>query len=419
VDQVARHLTFQYVPLKQLLKHVLESNGFMRALQEYQPSTDGIMRDFHDGEFCQKHLFFSNSRNIAILLYVDACEIANPLCSMAGMHKIGVIYCSILNLPPKFRSSLSNCYLVALYNTGDAKTYGFECILEPLVKDIKDLEKDGLNISTDVFEGTVHVGISQVTGDNLGLNGICGFVESFISKHFCRNCKMHIEEMPRALTEKADMWRNHENYTDDLEVNDPSLTGVKLSCLLNDVEHFHVTTNYTPDVMHDLFEGISGFEVHLVIGDLIRSGFFNLDLLNSRITSFEYASCDSKNKPSPIMHNKIQNPDSASGRTAAQMWCLIRYLPLVIGDLVPEGNKHLELILLLLECIDFIFSREVTIEESFFIEHLIKDPNNHFLELYPDHHLKPKHHFMTHYPSQICQLGPLVNFWTMRFERKH
>jgi hypothetical protein len=160
VDQVARHLTFQYVPLKQLLKHVLESNGFMRALQEYQPSTDGIMRDFHDGEFCQKHLFFSNSRNIAILLYVDACEIANPLCSMAGMHKIGVIYCSILNLPPKFRSSLSNCYLVALYNTGDAKTYGFECILEPLVKDIKDLEIDGLNISIDVFEGTVHVGIA-------------------------------------------------------------------------------------------------------------------------------------------------------------------------------------------------------------------------------------------------------------------
>jgi hypothetical protein len=119
------------------------------------------------------------------------------------------------------------------------------------------------------------------------------------------------------------------------------------------------------------------------------------------------------------MHNKIQNPDSASGQTAAQMWCLIRYLPLVIGDLVPEGNKHLELILLLIECIDFIFSREVTIEESFFIEHLIKDPNNHFLELYPDCHLKPKLHFMIHYPSQICQLGPLVNFWTMRFEGKH
>ena len=104
VDQVARHLTFQYVPLKQLLKHVLESNGFMRALQENQPSTDGIMRDFHDGEFCQKHLFFSNSRNIAILLYVDACEIANPLCSMAGMHKIGVIYC--------YRNFVHHCKIV-------------------------------------------------------------------------------------------------------------------------------------------------------------------------------------------------------------------------------------------------------------------------------------------------------------------
>ncbi len=160
---MARHITFQYIPLKQLLKHILESKGFMRAVLEYQPSDDGIMRDFHDGEFCRGHVFFSNSRNIALLLYVDDCEIANPLGSKAGMHKIGIVYCTILNIPPKFRSSLCNCYLVGLYNSGDVNTYGFDPILHPLVEDIEELERDGLHIDTDVFQGRVQIGIAQVT----------------------------------------------------------------------------------------------------------------------------------------------------------------------------------------------------------------------------------------------------------------
>ena len=164
VDQVAKHVTFQYIPLKQLLKHILESKGFMRAVVEYVPSRDEVMRDFHDGEFCRGHVFFSNGKNIALLLYVDDCEIANPLGSKAGMHKVGLVYCTILNLPPKFRSSLSNCYLVAVYNSGDVKTDGFNPILQPLVDDIKDLEKDGLQINTDVYESTVRVGIAMLQG---------------------------------------------------------------------------------------------------------------------------------------------------------------------------------------------------------------------------------------------------------------
>ena len=322
-------------------------------------------------------------------------------------------------MPPKFRSSLSNHYLVALYNAGDVKTYGFDPILQPLVDDIKDLEKNGLHITTDVFEGTVKVGIAQVTGDNLGVNGILGFVESFISHYFCRNCKMHIAEMPRALIAIYQLNRTYANYCEDLEANDPTSTGVKASCLLNNLEHFHVTTNYVPDVMHDLLEGVCGLEVHLVLGDLIRARFFDLDLLNSRITSFDYSPSDSKNKPSAITQNKITNPDGASGQTASQLWCLIRYLPLMISDLIPEGNEQLELLLLLLECMDFIFSPEVTVGETVFLKQIIKDHHDYFLTMYPDRHLKPKHHFMTHYPQQIRQLGPLTNYWTMRFEAKH
>ena len=419
VDQVAKHITFQYVPVPDLLKCVLESKGFMREILLYHPSNDGVMRDFHDGLFCKEHDFFANQKNIRLLLYVDECEIANPLGSKAGLHKIGVIYCTILNIPPRFRSSLSNCFLVSLYNAADVKTYGYAPILQPAVDDIKLLEREGLRIVSDVFEGTVRVSIAQLTGDNLGVNGILGFVESFVSNCYCRHCKMHRNEMHTCSVERPDQLRNVDNYEEDLQLNNPSATGVKVPCLLNDADNFHITSNYAPDIMHDLLEGVCGLEVHLVLGNLIGEGLFDLDLVNSRITSFDYATTDSRNKPSSIPFRKLQTPDGASGQTASQMWCLIRYLPLLIGDKVPEGHQQFELLLLLLECMDFIFSPEVTTGETFFLKHLIKDHHDYFLELYPDRHLKPKHHFMTHYPRQMRLLGPLLHYWTMRFEAKH
>jgi len=33
--------------------------------------------------------------------------------------------------------------------------------------------------------------------------------------------------------------------------------------------------------------------------------------------------------------------------------------------------------------------------------------------------LKPKHHFLIHYPSIIEQSGPPRNYWCFRFEGKH
>ena len=419
VDQVAKHGTFQYVPLHELLKAVLESKGFMRTILQNPLSNDDIMRDFHYGLFCREHGFFSDPRNIRLLLYVDECEIADPLESKAGLHKIGVIYCTILNLPPRFRSSLCNCFLISMFNAGDVKTYGYDPILQPLVNDIQSLEQDGLSIATDIFEGTVKVSIAQVAGDNLGVNGILGYVECFVSNHFCRHCRLHRHEMRVALSAQVDQLRNVQNYEEDLRRNNATDTGIKASCLLNDVENFHVSTNYAPDVMHDLLEGVCGIEVHLVLAALIDEGLFDLDLLNSRITSFDYSLAECKNKPSSITIQKLQNPDGASGQTASQMWCLVRYLTLIIGDKVPEGHEYFEVILLLLECMDFIFSTEITTEETYFLKQLIKDHHEHFLEIFPERSLKPKHHFMTHYPYQMRMLVPLVHFWTMRFEAKH
>lgn len=53
------------------------------------------------------------------------------------------------------------------------------------------------------------------------------------------------------------------------------------------------------------------------------------------------------------------------------------------------------------------------------LEHLIEQHHRLVLATFKDFTLKPKHHFMIHYPRNIRQVGPLVHLWCMRFEGKH
>lgn len=68
-----------------------------------------------------------------------------------------------------------NIHLVALFHSEDFKKYGFDPILKPLVDDIKVLEIEGMLVP---LKGTVFL----VTGDNLAVHGLFGFVESFNAK---------------------------------------------------------------------------------------------------------------------------------------------------------------------------------------------------------------------------------------------
>lgn len=91
----------------------------------------------------------------------------------------------------------------------------------------------------------------------------------------------------------------------------------------------------------------------------------------------------------------------------------------MIGDLIPFDNGYWNLLLLLLQCMEFIFSPSITLGATIFLAHIIHEHHSLFLELYPHLHLRPKHHFMLHYSRAIMKLGPLVHFWAMRFESKH
>ena len=79
-----------------------------------------------------------------------------------------------------------NIHLVSLFHAQDAKRYRINEILQPLLKDLKILETTG--IAAPFAEVSVRVTLAQITGDNLGMHSILGFVESFSATHFCRFC---------------------------------------------------------------------------------------------------------------------------------------------------------------------------------------------------------------------------------------
>lgn len=89
-------------------------------------------------------------------------------------------------LPIKYRSSLSSIYLATLCYSSDIKTFGYEVILAPLVKDIELLEMQGIYVQT--LGASITGTILHVSSDNLGAHSLAGFQESFNTEKCSRFC---------------------------------------------------------------------------------------------------------------------------------------------------------------------------------------------------------------------------------------
>ena len=89
--------------------------------------------------------------------------------------------------------------------------------------------------------------------------------------------------------------------------------------------------------------------------------------------------------------------------SAMQMWTLARFLPLVIGHLVPEDDAHWENFLCLLDIMDIIFACPVGAEACGDLEALISDHHSTFKELYPHVSIKMKMDSIIHMPRLILQ----------------
>ncbi len=407
--------TFMYIPLFETLEFIFKNEMICGHIQSSTASD--IYSDFCDGtHFKTNPLFSVVEHALQLQVYYDDFETANPLGSKHGVHKLGCLYFTLRNLPPHLNSSLMNIHLISLFHSEDARKYGLDKILSPFIEDVKKLETCGMKVSfsDEPLNGT----ICQITGDNLGLNGILGYVESFNAHYFCRLCETNKataqtvfnEHDPRVVLRAKQL--NEQHYKNLEESGDSSCYGIKRNSILNEFKYFHVADNVAVDVMHDILEGVAQYELKLLF-DYIAKNFISSDNILLRIDSYSYGYLDRKNRPT-----KMNLQGSGLGLNASQTMCLLKNTPLILCDVVPEKDNYWNLLLLLLDIVNIIFSPCITEGMIVYLRCLIAEHHKLFKELYPTHNLIPKHHLMIHYPSVIQKIGPLLHIWTMRYENK-
>ncbi|XP_041823596.1 uncharacterized protein LOC121628577 [Melanotaenia boesemani] len=374
---------YMYVPILGTLNSIFKNSEIRECFLQEKCRKIETYSDISDGLYFKNHPLFSKQKYaLQILLYYDDFEMANPLGSKKGIHKLGCVYFTLKNLPPKMNSVLMNVHLAVLFYTEDLKKYGFEEILKPLIDDLEILETQGIKLP--FIEEPLFGSVIQVTGDNLALNSLLGFVESFSATHWCRFCLTNKEEIQSVFTENNPglVLRSRELIVEHCNAlrEDPALLsiyGVKKYCVLNSLKYFHSSDNYAVDIMHDLLEGVVQYELKLVFQYLMKNGYISMNTLMDRINSFNYGYLERQNKPSGL---KLDDNSKHLGFNAIQSWCVLRNTPLIFGDIVERDNKYWSFLLLLLQIVDIVFSTTLTDGMICYLKYLIHDHHNIFNE---------------------------------------
>ena len=420
--------TFSYIPILSVLRNILLKPD---ALHEV---VSGVTeRRVHSAKYCdfRDGLFFSNNSLcqieetvLLIGLYQDDFEVANPLGTSRKVHKICSFYWTLINIPHRFRSSLQVINTCILCKTTDFKYFGKEAVLRPLLRDIHTLETNGLYV--DLLQAEVKGTLAFISADNLGAHTIGGFFENFSTvQHFCRFCCITLSDFLQS--ENPNLWvsqfRDKEVYEEQVQLlrdntENSRRCGLKTECIIhNYLANFHVTHGLPPDVSHDLLEGIVPFEIALCIGHFINSGYFSLDYLNHRIHDFPFKGQDITNKPHEI--NPTFKKSHTIGGNATENRCLLKLLFLFIGSIVPEDVTVWHLLLDLKDIVELCHVPVLSETEICLLEAKINSHHLLFRKCFPLNKLKPKHHYVQHYPHLMRCFGPLVQCSTIRYEAKH
>jgi hypothetical protein len=80
------------------------------------------------------------------------------------------------------------------------------------------------------------------------------------------------------------------------------------------------------------------------------------------------------------------------------MWCLARFVPLLVGAKVPETDEKWQLFIKLLDITDIIFSPVTSCNQAAGLAVLIEEHHTGFKRLYPNCSIIPKMHYLIHYP---------------------
>jgi len=186
-------------------------------------------------------------------------------------------------------------HLLALSYSLNLKKYGFEPVLEKFVHEMNELSRVGFEGNFPIIgKHTIYASLCQVTCDNLALNSMLGFIESFSCDYFCTLCYATQSEIKVFFREEQFKRRTMLEYTQDTQALKQSkvnerihVRGVKTNCKLNEIDGFHVKDNWSLDVMHIVLAGIVPLELGCILYSLCKvDNVISLEDLNAKLELF-------------------------------------------------------------------------------------------------------------------------------------
>ena len=410
----------QFVELRKVLERFLElpyafesTISYIKVLKEESE----CVTNFIQSPLWKRKIVSYNKDDIVLplFIYYDDFEPNNPL----GPHcdKLGAVYCTIPCLSPECQSIIDNIFLILLFHSEDRKWFGNKRIFSPLIEELQFLENKGITINTSEGNKIVFFVLALLLGDNLGLHGMTGFIESFNSKYPCRFCKCTKRETEINYEENVALLRSEENYERDIMIDNSALTGLKEVCVFNEINSYHITSNYMVDIMHDVLEGVCHYDILLILNHFDKNiESFSLDILNFRLAMFDFGPVDISNRPPQISKDNLKK--NKLKMTASEMLCFTRFFGVLIGDLISENDKFWQLYILLIQILDILLSKTLAQNISLLLNNLVYEHNKLYIEL-GGNNLKPKFHHLLHYAKVFEMSGPFVHYSSMRFEAKH
>ena len=324
-------------------------------------------------------------------------------------------------MEPRYKSKMHVIQLAVIANAKTIKKYGFSSVLIPLLRDLKILENNGIEVQKMESRYKFRGSISVIVADNLGSHGIGGFQESFNSLRNCTFCMATPEQMKAFHSVDHFERCTVASFSEQVKcveefLNMANIYGLEAASRVNKLQIFHVIKCLPSDIAHDLFEGIVCDVLTCLVHHFVQTSLFTLGDLEERMTGFPYKGTHKVNKPRPLANQLAQ---LKIRQKASQIRCLLHLFHLLIGDRIEEGNPKWEVLLVLCDVVDTLTAPVLSKSEALFLYDLVEQFHSLFANEFPDFLLKPKAHFLLHYPHQISEFGPLMACWALRFDGKH
>lgn len=239
------------------------------------------MEDFCDGALYKNHPIFSTDPlALQVIAYYDELELCNPLGTHVKKHKLGIVFFSLGNIHPKYRSSYKAIYLAIAASSVVIERHGLSTILRPFINDLNKLSS---NVTINGMPRNFKGALLTFLADNLGSNALGGFKLSFsFSFRYCRTCMMPREDaassydassfQPRTVADHhhCDLIRDAESLP--LRTHYSTTYGINSRTSLLDVKHYSLFNGGLPhDMMHNIMEGAAPTEIKLLLSHCVSS----------------------------------------------------------------------------------------------------------------------------------------------------